>query len=62
MKCPCQGCPDREVPCHAKCEKYDAWKAERDAKKKIADAEREKDYFSPHAQKAMLRKMKERRR
>lgn len=31
----CMNCPDREVGCHSKCEKYLSWKAERDRVKKI---------------------------
>lgn len=29
MKAPCKDCPDREVGCHGKCEKYARYKAER---------------------------------
>lgn len=29
--CPCQGCEDRHIPCHDKCERYQVWLAgERD--------------------------------
>lgn len=24
--CPCAECPDREIGCHGKCEKYKAWR------------------------------------
>ena len=27
--CPCQGCEDRFVGCHAECERYAAWKERR---------------------------------
>lgn len=30
MNAPCRGCPDREVGCHAGCELYKAYRAERD--------------------------------
>lgn len=30
MKNPCKDCPDRYPGCHAKCEKYKAWKKEWD--------------------------------
>lgn len=29
---PCYGCTDRSPGCHGSCEKYTAWKAEKDAK------------------------------
>ena len=29
LKNPCMNCPDRYPVCHGKCEKYQAWKAER---------------------------------
>lgn len=37
--CPCKGCQDREILCHANCEKYIAWKQENEEikKKRIAD-------------------------
>ena len=28
VNCPCQGCKDREVGCHGKCEKYKEYKKE----------------------------------
>ena len=44
MDCPCQGCAEREIGCHGKCEKYGAWKGElakkRHAEKLIADSMR----------------------
>ena len=30
MKAPCYQCPDRHVLCHSECEKYIAFRAERD--------------------------------
>ena len=35
--CPCDGCTERYLACHSKCEKYDTWvKGERDKKFKIS--------------------------
>lgn len=31
MQSPCYDCPDRHENCHAKCDKYHAFKAEREA-------------------------------
>lgn len=31
MKCPCKGCTDRTVTCHAMCERFEAWKKGREA-------------------------------
>lgn len=31
LKNPCMNCPDRYPACHGKCEKHQAWKAERNA-------------------------------
>lgn len=40
-KAPCHNCPERHPGCHGKCEKYQAWKAERN---KITDVKyREND-------------------
>lgn len=46
MKAPCRqpdgtDCPDRKVGCHAECEKYKAFKTERDAIRE----ERRKEYL-----------------
>ena len=30
MNVPCKDCPDREVGCHSTCEKYKAFRAEKD--------------------------------
>ena len=30
MKAPCYGCADRRIGCHADCEQYKAFRAERD--------------------------------
>lgn len=29
LKCPCKACESRRLHCHAHCEKYEAYKAER---------------------------------
>lgn len=39
--CPCRGCEERSVECHAKCERYGAWKAEHDRERKAAFAVRD---------------------
>lgn len=39
MKQPCYNCPDREVGCHGKCERYTAYRAEIDALKAKRKAE-----------------------
>lgn len=31
---PCLRCENRSIDCHARCEKYKAWSAERDGRKK----------------------------
>jgi hypothetical protein len=31
MRPPCKDCPDRHIGCHSKCEKYLAFRRERDA-------------------------------
>ena len=36
--CPCHECPDREVGCHSRCERYAAWRVKLE---KIRKAERE---------------------
>lgn len=36
---PCLNCPDREIGCHGKCEKYLKEKAEHNRKKDILDRE-----------------------
>ena len=33
MTCPCKGCEDREIGCHAKCSKYIEWKTEWDRRR-----------------------------
>ena len=30
MKCPCKGCTDRTVTCHAMCERFEAWRKMKD--------------------------------
>ena len=35
MICPCKGCTDREIGCHAKCSKYIEWKTEWDKRKNM---------------------------
>ena len=35
MICPCKGCTDREIGCHAKCSKYIKWKTEWDRRKNM---------------------------
>ena len=36
MKNPCKDCPDRHLGCHSKCERYKAWKKEREELKEKA--------------------------
>lgn len=31
MKAPCKDCPDRQLDCHSKCERYKAYQEEREA-------------------------------
>lgn len=31
MNCPCKGCTDRTITCHAVCPRYGAWKENHDA-------------------------------
>ena len=37
MICPCKGCTDRKIGCHAECSKYIEWKAEWDRRKNMID-------------------------
>ena len=39
MKQPCYNCPDREMGCHGRCERYKAYRAEVDAIKAKKKAE-----------------------
>ena len=39
MKQPCYNCPDREMGCHGRCERYKAYRAEVDAIKAKRKAE-----------------------
>ena len=57
-------CPRRKLLCHGACKEFQAWKAEEEEKKRIADAEREKVWitFSEGAKKAVNRKIKEGRK
>lgn len=41
----CFKCGDREVGCHARCEKYAAYCVENDAKKKAEHFQKEVDHF-----------------
>lgn len=40
MKAPCRFCHDRKLLCHARCERYQAWKKEMDERA----AERNREY------------------
>ena len=35
-KCPCKGCTERTVGCHANCEKYKKWRTDYEAEMKEA--------------------------
>ena len=37
---PCKNCSERQLGCHGKCEKYAAWKTERDKAKNAAEIDR----------------------
>lgn len=40
---PCKECPDREIGCHGKCEKYLAWKEENDRRRINVQEGRKRD-------------------
>lgn len=40
MKTPCMDCKERHTACWGKCEKYQTWKAEKDAAKNKVEYER----------------------
>ena len=44
MRCPCQDCGDREIGCHAKCERYKEWKQARQD-----ETARRRDYIEKDA-------------
>lgn len=39
MNTPCRGCPDREIGCHGRCDRYAEYQA-------ILDRERKKRYYA----------------
>lgn len=45
-KCKCKGCPDRRDGCHAICESYQAYRAEKDKINKQIRTEKEKFEFA----------------
>jgi len=58
MKCPCQGCEDRNPGCHSSCEKYKAWKAENEAlKAKNTNSSAAQAVLSHGAQRFAVRKI-----
>lgn len=63
MKTPCDGCTERVVGCHGKCEKYLAYRAEIDAKRPqlYANADAD-DYTRRVKRKIALRRMSNIRR
>ena len=42
MICPCHGCEERQVGCHAKCARYEEYRTAYEVIKKMADASRAK--------------------
>lgn len=40
---PCKDCPDREVGCHDKCERYKKWKRYTDERREIINKNREEE-------------------
>jgi hypothetical protein len=53
MKNPCYDCQDREVGCHARCEKYIAWADERNRQneEKMKEKERKTKTWPKRAEK-----------
>ena len=49
-KAPCKDCPDRHQGCHSECEKYIAFRKERDELNELRHQENEKYYskFAKH--------------
>ena len=58
MKAPCKDCAEREVGCHGKCDRYQAYRAEIDARKSgiYANAD-SKSYVSDIRRRIALRRM-----
>ena len=40
---PCRGCDERNAECHAKCEKYGAWKAKREDERLLDSKKRNEE-------------------
>lgn len=60
---PCFKCTDRQVGCHARCDRYQSWNEERLALKEKADKERVKEMkLQEEPFRAIERTNKERRR
>lgn len=53
MKCPCKGCKERYVGCHAQCDRYRNWsnydkaKKAKERKQKAYDREYTENYYLP---------------
>lgn len=43
MKTPCKKCPDRHIGCHAECDSYKDWAAQRSKVLKAASEDRHKN-------------------
>ena len=57
--CPCYECNERKTGCHAKCEKYKAWRNVMDKRKEDEHRRQEsKGTLSEHALRQMWRKMR----
>ena len=55
--CPCAGCDDREIGCHAKCERYKDWRRVMDERREEEHRRQEsKGTLSEHAIRQMWRK------
>lgn len=62
MTCPCKGCTDREIGCHAKCSKYIEWKTEWDRRKNMITEAKTFEYEVGAIKVAGLKRMQKGRR
>jgi hypothetical protein len=45
---PCKGCTDRQLACHASCDKYKHWKADRDTLTDVIRRDKQAYYAATH--------------
>ena len=62
MTCPCGVCEERFVGCHAKCEAYKAWDAERWKKREAEYRQRNREDLLDDFKAGAMQKQRRRRR